>query len=458
MKNRIKIIVTLALIMLITGSCGTVINRDISENNLPDYKSLYRDFLHENYPQICEDNYNENFGLAFITDDDIPELFLTGTFGYTGVRVYTIEKNAVKFLGDLADTSSNGFMYAEKGNIFVASSGCGGGYFAFIYKYNGDKFEKIFDAGARVLTDNEAISATYGFEIEEQYREYKEAKYPGKTLLDDEEAYSLVSDFIAAEGLDAGLFNWATPGSGFWGDFNFMTEEGKTESVNFEAGLKKYLELLPKELISVHNDNRCPLGENIVGETECFHFDNDSIDSVFCDDYTDPVAAYKEKITEGDGNTIALNAVIKDLNNDGYKDIIYTHYDNSGYMFPHIAINIGGVITEIDYSKEIAIGSLFPSGRNSGFYYDASKGVIVWRYAGHTEGTSFYHAAEAFKICADKIESLWVIHSDEEKYCALVTGDYEEDIEACFNEFEELYKNKVNGYNLQSFYSTCEEW
>lgn len=172
--------------------------------------------------------------------------------------------------------------------------------------------------------------------------------------------------------------------------------------------------------------------------------------------YSEALDAFHDSITaDRESGSYTLTTLLVDLNGDNFKDMIYTDVGNGSSLFPHLALYSGSEFVEVEYPDEASIGSLFPSGSNSGFFFDADKGIIIIRYSGHTQGTSFYHAATASKITSGKVEKLWTIYSDEDKFASLGYGYDDGLIEECRKEFENVYESKTAEYDLENFFDVC---
>lgn len=181
----------------------------------------------------------------------------------------------------------------------------------------------------------------------------------------------------------------------------------------------------------------------IETETETF---------VGSDAYT-KVKAELMQTLESDKGDSSLEIYECDLNGDGYNDVVYYY----GYRDPAVAIYSDGEFKTTVIESEVKEGSMFPSGPNSGLFIDSEKGVIIYRYGGHTQGTALCHGAEAFSVVGDSLTSVWVIRSDADKYSEKYPGaaDADKAEEECLAEFETLYTDKTSDYNLINFFDVC---
>lgn len=145
-----------------------------------------------------------------------------------------------------------------------------------------------------------------------------------------------------------------------------------------------------------------------------------------------------------------------DINSDGYEDIIY-QCEYIAFV-PVLAVYDDGEFKTVDINSEVVAGSIFPSGYSSGYFIDKENQTVVIRYGGHTEGTSLYHGAEAFRIDGSTATSIWVLYSDSEKYSEHAPEDLETAKFECQQDFENKYLEKTQSLNLVNFFYVMDIW
>ncbi len=181
-------------------------------------------------------------------------------------------------------------------------------------------------------------------------------------------------------------------------------------------------------------------------------------------EYVQAVKAAYDRIcaeyADDDSFETSLSAYMTDLNGDGYKDIVY-----QPFWFPYVMIYANGQFVDCDIESEVVGGSVFPSGKESGYFIDSEKGIIVIRYDSHTVGTVLYRGAEAFQIEGTGAKSLWIEYYDSEAHNGvedymLESEEYYEQVYALVDkEFDEKqYNPKIKDYNLINYYDVCVPW
>ncbi len=172
-------------------------------------------------------------------------------------------------------------------------------------------------------------------------------------------------------------------------------------------------------------------------------------------------AAYNEIISDEyyDPDS-SLSAYMTDLNGDGYKDIVY-----ATMWMPQVMIYENGGFVDCPIESDVILGSMFPSGKEGGYFIDQEKRIIVIRYDGHTTGTALEHGAEAFRISGHTAESLWIEQFDTESYyddeqLDINSNEDIEKVQEAVNEKydREQYNPRISDYNLVSFYDVCAPW
>ncbi|MCR5484331.1 MAG: hypothetical protein K6F09_01935 [Clostridiales bacterium] len=156
------------------------------------------------------------------------------------------------------------------------------------------------------------------------------------------------------------------------------------------------------------------------------------------------------------------SAYMTDLNGDGYKDIIY-----QSRWFPGVLIYDNGEFVDSGISEEnveVLGGSIFPSGKESGFFIDSKQGIIVVRYDAHTVGTIAYRGAQAFKITDNKATGLWTEYYDEESFYDKDQSDgsdvdWDRVTDMINKEYDEKqYLPRIKDYDLVNYYDVSVPW
>lgn len=407
-KKSLCLIITFALIFLFSSCFYQEPDRGevaLQVSNV-DYKSIYREFLINNYSGLEYDEDEDDlrqakFGLFYVDSDEVPELVIS-TGGYHNARaeLYTIVDNRVKYIGEYGQ--SGGFQFGEKTGVISSYRFANGGAdnYAFYSLENGDT---TYLWGG--------YDKTY---INEENRPHKYFIYDSDPNGD------------------------STDHSGY-----------ETNKEDFKGQLKKYNDQITTDT----TDSFAMYG--ITSENIDYYFKNFGTQS-FEDDL------YKKAVDSMQGN-FEYNAeknIVKyyftDLNNDGHEDVIIQYFDSD----PCVAIYADGVFHENYIESEVKLGSLFPSGEDSGLYIDADKGVVIYRYGGHTTGTMLEQGAEAFQISGITVMSDWVLMSNPEKYSSKYpdVADREKAYEECLSDFRQMYNRKNEGLNLVNFFDVCESF
>ena len=108
---------------------------EMLDSTAPAWKKAYTSFLQEHTSEIaaCE--------LAYLNDDDIPELFTCSEESpshATGVKIYSISGEEVKQIGTQEYGSYGSITIYEKTGVMVSSNSGMGCYYTDFYKFNGD--------------------------------------------------------------------------------------------------------------------------------------------------------------------------------------------------------------------------------------------------------------------------------------------------------------------------------
>lgn len=100
------------------------------QNNNPDWKNIYKQII-----STLTDEQS-GYGLLYIDDDDIPELYITGNTTASGDRLYNISG------GELNETviSSYGLVYWEYQGIFMDEGGRMDSYWNTFYKIENSRW------------------------------------------------------------------------------------------------------------------------------------------------------------------------------------------------------------------------------------------------------------------------------------------------------------------------------
>ena len=115
------------------------------------WKKAYNKYLKDMYDEIAAEGYVDNFQdmsftLAYIDDDNIPELLISeGSYTAAQVRVLTYKNNKIKDLGSYGSVGC--LSYVEKGSVIYSSFFKQGRYSDSYYKMNSNgKFEEFFSS------------------------------------------------------------------------------------------------------------------------------------------------------------------------------------------------------------------------------------------------------------------------------------------------------------------------
>lgn len=401
--QKITCIIISVIFLFMFSSCSK------SDNDLPeetiktsnvDYKSIYREYLINNYDDI---DYVK-FGLFYIDSDSVPELVLNEYSGHGGTAgLFTIVDNQVKYIGCYG--SFGGFQFGEKTGIVLSYYFRNGGINRYtFYKLENGVADYLWGGYDQAFLD-------YDYEKPNQYFIFETDPY------DEDE-----------------------------NDLKYRTSKD-----SFESQLNEYLDIIDTDTTS-----NCGMFE-ITLENINYYFDNYGTtgfsNKLYQDSKTNIIESLEAKHNTGGLGTYYYFC---DLNNDGYGDIVYfTEMED-----PCVGIYREGEFRISTIESEVKLGSLFPSGVDSGLYIDADKGILIYRYGGHTTGTLLEHGAEAFEIFGKSIRSAWIVISDSEKYYSEYPN--EEDIELasveCLSEFNEIYSYMTEGLNLVNFFEVCESF
>ena len=267
-----------------------------AENNTQelDYKSVYKSFLFDYLKEHNEEYLR--FGLAYIDDDDVPELFITpgGLSVKAGPEFYSITNNEIVSLGKLPG-AYGGFLYGEKTGFYVYNCGHSGIWWTEIYKLTKNGFELLWSAEANYTDDESAVSQSLGKEEYEKYLEYKRKNGPKETLVDDEihkKVYECLKQFLIEENVFSFEWKYIDSVTGdyddihgdytiekYWSNFSRKYKNSVAEELTYDEFIKEYNSFLPENLISMRGQTAF-LYDRITKTCPEYEFNEENINIV----------------------------------------------------------------------------------------------------------------------------------------------------------------------------------
>ena len=138
------------------------INQTNNETATSEWKTAYLEFIESNNGAYT------SFGLVFVDDDDIPELYMSGVCEADGDRICSYKNGTVV---DAYMNRKGGGKYVERGGTVINQNGHMGRCYTTVYKLDENGFTKTFSALSVEHYEhlgNEEYEITYEYSIEGQ--------------------------------------------------------------------------------------------------------------------------------------------------------------------------------------------------------------------------------------------------------------------------------------------------
>lgn len=173
----------------------------MEENGVQEAKEWQEQYIHYVFNDYIESyNVDHEYQLAYINDDDIPEVIIYyGPFGSSKILSFTGNTVMEQYAG------KNGLRYLERGNLFIDSGGRASSFYDDVYKIENGQFVLAGSGiyGAQDILNvqyDDLGNAVYEYQwngnpvSEDQYSRLLEEAFPSETAVtpyNTEEIYSL---------------------------------------------------------------------------------------------------------------------------------------------------------------------------------------------------------------------------------------------------------------------------
>ena len=155
---------------------------ETSQQDIDEALRLYLEYINEVRNDSDWNNLYGTMSLAFINDDDIPELVIDRYYPINGIIICTVSNGAVETI--LAEGAGGGINYIDRGNRFTFIAIKKDAYYDIVCCIKGGKFVTLHEGsrdagGKRCLWDGEVVSfADYNKRYGEAFAS-REAEYTG---------------------------------------------------------------------------------------------------------------------------------------------------------------------------------------------------------------------------------------------------------------------------------------